>query len=224
MISTDPRRNAILPCGFFNTVSARLFPEHFRYTINLLNPSIPPWVTYLQRTKAWWPSICHRLLGPGTPYFLPYATNPHFSTKFLGSTSRKICWIRLFWTLIPLAFKYPCIMDIPVFGWSLQILSISGLTVTDCHLFQWTFLKQYSFVSVSSTELFYQSKKHIAMSFILNPTDFRNFTFSISKIKEGRPTPDTYDELFFLNCSCRRTWICMRVWYVYTQVLPCLFN
>lgn len=224
MISTDTRRNAILPCSFFKQTQYS-FCEIILWTINLLYPSIPPWVTNLQRTKAWWPSICHRLLGPGTLYLeILYAANPHLSTEFLGSTSRKICWIRLFWTIIPLAFKYPCIMDIPVFGWSLQILSISGLTVTDCHLFQWTFLKQYSFVSVFSTELFYQSKKHIAMSFILNPTDFRNFTFSISKIKERRPTPDTYDELFFLNCNCRRTWICMRVWYMYTQVLPCHFN
>lgn len=30
-----------------------------------------------------------------------------------------------------------------------------------------------------------------AMSFIMNPTKFRNINFSISELREGRPTPET---------------------------------
>lgn len=49
---------AIAASNNSRTVFALLFVLHCRKTINLLYPSIPPWMTNLHLINLWWPSMC----------------------------------------------------------------------------------------------------------------------------------------------------------------------
>ena len=98
------------------TVSFLLLVEQCRYTIYREKPSIPPWMTNPQRIKLWWLSQCHKLLEPGTLYFLLLLRETHLICEFIGSVLANAFATLCCWSLIPILFKCPRIIDLPVVG------------------------------------------------------------------------------------------------------------
>ena len=64
------------------------FVEQNKYTIILEYLSIPPWITIHQRTRLWWPSMCHRLLLRLSTryYFMP----PNIPSQRVGSVLKSV--------------------------------------------------------------------------------------------------------------------------------------
>ena len=84
-----------------------------RNTINLEWPSIAPWITKFHWIKLWWPSICHKLFGPGLLHFLHWTRQAHLILEFTGSTLTKALETLRSCTPSPINERCPRIKDLP---------------------------------------------------------------------------------------------------------------